>query len=80
MRAETRRFELLKALTPYLVSSEDLGIVLSLIYAYLTSLQYNYSFEFRPILPDPWAKHGQNQKPVAALAAVSRAFQYWTYQ
>jgi len=39
--AETRRFELLKALTPYLVSSEDRRDVLSLIYAYLTSLQCN---------------------------------------
>jgi hypothetical protein len=39
--AETRRFELLKALTPYLVSSEDYRVVLSLIYSYLTSLQGN---------------------------------------
>ena len=37
-RAETRRFELLKGLTPYLVSSEGMRFVLTLVYACLGSL------------------------------------------
>ena len=39
LMAETRRFELLKGLTPYLVSSEDYEVALTPIYAYLDSLQ-----------------------------------------
>jgi|GEM_PF-5519162 len=39
--AETKRFELLKGLTPYLVSSEGMRFGLSLVYAYLGTLQGN---------------------------------------
>ena len=36
--AETKRFELLKGFTPYLVSSEDCEVALTPIYACLASL------------------------------------------
>jgi len=39
--AETKRFELLKGFTPYLVSSEGMRFVLSPVYAYLPSLHCN---------------------------------------
>ena len=64
--AETRRFELLKGLTPYLVSSEDCRVVLSLIYAYLTSLQWIYIVQIPATKANSWAKHGQKKsRPIS---------------
>ena len=64
--AETRRFELLKGLTPYLVSSEDCEVALTPIYACLDSLQCIYIVQIPATKANSWAKHGQKKsRPIS---------------
>ena len=58
--AETRGFEPPIPFRENLISSEDYRVVLSLIYASLTSLQSNNLIQIRPSKANSWAKHGQN--------------------
>ena len=54
------------ALIIALFSSEDCRVVLSLIYAYLTSLQCIYIVQIPATKANSWAKHGQKKsRPIS---------------
>ena len=65
--AETKRFELLKAIKPYLVSSEEMRFDLFYAYAYFDSLQ-----DFLPTLIENTSSNHRAKRQIRLMGEIQR--------
>jgi len=65
--AETKRFELLKGFTPYLVSSEEMRFDLFYAYAYFESLQ-----DFLPALIENTSSNHRPKRQIRLMGGIQR--------